>query len=86
MKHAPDYWLHEESGALAPIVRAYLAGEELAPEQIAALREYFRQWVYAPAFVGMAVDSLRFFVRSIETRYDIAMWLKLAQRAGVNPL
>ena len=86
MKHAPCYWMHEESGALAPIVHDYLAGEELGPAEIAALREYFRQWIYTPAFTGMEVEFLRFYVWSIETREDIARWLKQAEAAHVDPL
>ena len=86
MKHAPGYWMHEESGSLATVVRGYLAGEELGPVQIAALREYFRQWIYTPAFIGMEVEFLRFYVWGIETLDDIARWLKQAQAAGLDPL
>ena len=77
--------MHEESGALAPVVRSYLAGEDLAPAQIALLREYFRQWIHAPAFTGSQVELLRFYVWDIESRDDIALWLKQAQAAGVDP-
>lgn len=83
---APGYWRNETSGVLAPAVKAYLEGDELTPQEIAALRGYFRQWVNAPAFVGADVEALRTQVDGLTSRQAIERWLDKAIDAGIDPL
>jgi hypothetical protein len=80
----PNYWMHETSGVLAPVVEAYIRGEELAPQDIAIMRAYLRQWIKSP--VWMDVTELRESVEKITTREDIDVWLKKAEDAGIDPL
>lgn len=82
----PGYWMHETSGVLRPAVEAYLFGDAMTPEQIAALRAYLRQWIEAPGFRGFVVDELRRTLDGLTTRQAITAWLHLADDAGVDPL
>jgi hypothetical protein len=83
----PGYWPNEVTGVLAPVIRAYLAGDELAAaEDIAVLRAYFVQWVDAPGFVGPEIAVLRLSARTLRSRHDIAVWLERALEAGIDPL
>lgn len=83
---APGYWRNERSGVLEPAVKAYLAGDELTPAEIAALRGYFRQWVNAPAFKGADVEALRQQVDGLTSKQAIDRWLDDAIKAGIDPL
>lgn len=80
----PGFWMQETSGVLRPAVEAYLRGAPLAPDQIAALRAYLRQWIAAPLWHG--VDDLRDAVDGLTTREAIARWLTHADELGIDPL
>lgn len=80
----PGYWMNEQSGALRPVVEAYLAGKELTPEQITLMRVYLRQWIDHPSWRG--ADLLRATVGSLRTTADVRAWLEVAERAGIDPL
>lgn len=41
----PGYWEHETSGVLRPAVTAYLRGDAMTPDHVAAMRAYLRQWI-----------------------------------------
>lgn len=83
----PGYWKDETSGALRPAVEAYLAGGEMTPEQIAAMRAYLRQWINAPGWVGGGVlTGLRISVDILQSRDQIAVWLDRADEIGIDPL
>jgi hypothetical protein len=82
----PGYWMNEVSGVLRPAVEAYLYGDPMTPEQIAAMREYLRQWIAAPSWQGPMIDVLRAGVDRIRIRTDIDRWLNLADAEGIDPL
>jgi hypothetical protein len=81
---SPGYWMHETSGVLRPAVEAYLAGDKLTGDQIAALRAYLRQWIAAPAWRG--VDDLRSEIEGLTSRKAIREWLDKAIELGIDPL
>jgi hypothetical protein len=83
---APGFWMHETSGVLRPAVEAYLHGHELQPEQIAALRAYLRQWIFAPAWKGEEIDQLRGGIDGLTTRAAIDAWVDQAVEIGIDPL
>lgn len=84
--HAPGYWMNEQSGVLDPVVRRYIAGDELRPLEVAAMRAYLRQWIDAPGFIGPAVDDLRRRVEHLATTAQVRDWLDDALDAGIDPL
>lgn len=92
---APGYWMHETSGVLRPAVEAYLAGEPLTPEHIAALRSYLRQWIMSPVWDQnphaddddrWALGELRRHVNDLMTRTVIERWIAWAVDEGYDPL
>ena len=82
----PGYWMHETSGALRPAIEAYLHGEEMTVEQIAAMRAYLRQWISAPGWRGPVIDTLRNAVDGLTARSAITHWLWVAEQEGIDPL
>lgn len=80
----PGYWMNESTGVLRPAVEAYLHGEPLTPEQIAALRAYLRQWIFADGWCD--VEELRAGINGLTTRVAIEVWLDRAERLGIDPL
>lgn len=82
----PGYWQHETSGVLRPAVVAYLHGEPMTPEQIAAMRTYLRQWIFAPAWRGADVNTLRARVDGLVSVDSIDRWLRDAVECGIDPL
>lgn len=91
VEQLPRYWMHETSGGLRPAVEAYLAGAALTPEQIRFLRAYLRQWIYAPAWLAVieardAIYELRRLVDAVETRADLARWVRRGLAEGIDPL
>lgn len=82
----PGYWMHETSGVLRPAVEAYLNGEPMTDEQIAAMRAYLRQWIAAPVWTGNGVELLRATVDDISCRHGIDVWLDAAMKEGIDPL
>ena len=84
MNGEPQYWMHETSGKLAPVIKAYLLHEPLTDEGVAIMRAYLRQWIMAPGFTG--VEELRTLVDSIRNERDIRHWLYRAEDRGIDPL
>jgi hypothetical protein len=82
----PLYWMHETSGALRPAITAYLEGEPLTDGQIAVIRHYLAQWIYAPAFDGQGVGRLRDTLGGLKSRQAIQAWLDEALDMGIDPL
>ena len=83
---APGYWMDETSGVLRPAIEAYLHGEEMTGEQVAAMRAYLRQWIAAPAWRGPGVEFLRGEIDGITDRRKIRDWLAMAEEEGIDPL
>lgn len=91
----PVYWRDEPSGALRPAVEAYLRGLPLAASEIAALRAYFRQWIFAEVWDRnpharaddrALLDKLRLGVEGLTDRGAIELWLHDAAEFGLDPL
>lgn len=82
----PGYWMHETSGVLRPAVEAYLAGTTMDDAQIAAMRAYLRQWIASPQWYGPAIPGLRAAIDDLTSREAIGMWLRIAERDGIDPL
>jgi hypothetical protein len=80
----PGYWMFETSGVLRPAVMAYLKGDPLSDDQIAALRAYFRQWV--KGFHGPEVEELSLDVDGLISRETIDVFCKRCFEIGVDPL
>lgn len=83
---APGFWMHEKSGVLRPAVEAYLAGDAMTQEQVAAMRAYLRQWIAAPAWTGREVRFLRRSIDSLTSREAIRSWLTIANEQEMDPL
>lgn len=80
----PGFWMNETSGVLRPAIEAYLVGGEMTREQIAAMRAYLRQWIWAPLW--MDVDDLRDAIDGLITRDAIEAWLTRAFERGIEPI
>ncbi len=84
---APGFWMDETSGVLRPAIEAYLHGDTMTAEQVAAMRAYLRQWIAAPHWRGAdALAELRGGIDALTSRFAIADWLKRAERLGIDPL
>jgi hypothetical protein len=95
MAELPGYWMHETSGGLRPAVEAYLAGDPMTDEQIAAMRAYLRQYIASPVWDSNPYAApqehahLQFLRESIDeltSRIAILGWLVEADRIGIDPL
>lgn len=85
----PGYWMHETSGALRPVVEAYLHDEPLTGEQLAVMRAYLRQWIGAWWWFDDDKGSLATLRERIETLTDqpaIERWLADARTLGIDPI
>ena len=83
----PGYWMFETTGKLAPAVKAYLEGQPLAEKDIAALRAYLRQWIFASVWVpSVQLHDLRRRIDTLVTREAVTRWLNDAMREGIDPL
>jgi hypothetical protein len=78
--------MNETSGLLRPIVERYLRGEQLEESQVAVMRAYLRQWIWASEFIGPDVDRLRAGVDHLYNDGDVSAWLARALNAGIDPL
>jgi hypothetical protein len=76
--------MNEMSGALAPVVRKYLNGDDLDADELRIMRAYLRQWV--AAFVGPAAHRLRDDAERIDTNEKLRVWLGHALDLGIDPL
>jgi hypothetical protein len=91
----PGYWMYETSGVLRPAVEAYLLGEAMTGEQIAAMRAYLRQWIGAPvwdqnphagAIERAWLAGMRLACDALLSREAIALWIDLVTEQGMDPL
>lgn len=80
----PGFWMDETSGALAPVVRAYLRGETLDGAQLALMRAYLRQWILE--FPGAEAAELRERVNDLVDNAALRNWLYDALDYGIDPL
>lgn len=83
---APGFWMNETSGVLRPAVIAYLERRAMTGQDIAAMRAYLRQWIWAPTWSGPQVGALRQQVDTLGSREAIAKWLSAAEAEGIDPL
>jgi hypothetical protein len=84
---APKYWMHETSGALEPVVRDYLNGNRLSPEQVKLMRAYLYQWVNSPVWAPSGtLEVLRLAVAGIENQWGIAKCIEGMELLGMDPL
>jgi hypothetical protein len=80
---APGYWMNETTGVLRPAVEAFLERGKLTGDAIAALRDYFRQWIASPVYAGPAIEELRASVELLDTRRALGEWVRRAAEVGV---
>lgn len=83
---APGYWMNETSGVLRPAVEAYLENRPLTLTEIAAIRAYLRQWIFAPVWRGTEIDGLRDAIDSLTNQAQIKIWIDRAIEIGADPL
>lgn len=75
------------AGVLAPVVKAYLAGEPLTIRQIALMRAYLYQWVASPVWgPSGALEALRLRVAAIETADHVRAAIRAGLDIGIDPL
>ena len=81
------YWMYETGPTLRPAIKAYLNRKPLDDEQIAAIRHYLAQWIYARGFDGgEGVGLLRDTIGGLKSRQAISRWLDEALKIGIDPL
>ena len=84
---APKYWMHEASGVLQPVVRAYLDEDELDAAQVGLMRAYLWQWVKSPVWgPSGALEALRLRVAAIGSLQDIDDAIEAMVEIGMDPL
>lgn len=86
MTDIPGFWMNETSGVLRPAVEAYLNNRPMTDAQIAAMREYLRQWIASPNWMGPGIATLRATINGLVDRKAISAWLDLAVEVGADPL
>jgi hypothetical protein len=84
--HQPGFWQNETGPVLRPAVMAYLRGETMTGEQIAAMRQYLAQWIAAPAWAGRDIKTLRAGIDGLTDVRAIQRWLDLAAENNIDPL
>jgi hypothetical protein len=85
-RNVPPYWVHETSDTLKSAVEAYLSGQPMSEAQIAAMRDYLRQWIDAPLWIGPEIPELRSRIGSLVSYQAIKDWLRDADQVGIDPL
>lgn len=84
---APKYWMHEASGALEPVILAFLHDEELDEAQVKLMKAYLWQWVKSPVWAPSGpLEALRLRVAAIETYQDVAQAVHALTEEGMDPL
>ena len=84
---APKYWVHESSGVLEPVVRAYLQGDDLDAGQVKLMQAYLWQWVKSPVWEASSIlEALRLRAAAIESRRDIDDAIEAMVEIGMDPL
>ena len=82
----PRYWMDETSGELRSAIEAFLSGGPMKDVQIAVLRAYLRQWIYAPVWRGPAIPNLQRRIANLTNVIAIRAWIKDALAEGLDPL
>jgi len=83
----PKYWMDEVSGELAATVVRFVKEEPLSVHDIAYMRAYLRQWIFADVWPhSEELDGLRDGIDSLTNRANIERWLQRAIDWGVDPL
>ena len=91
---APGYWMHETSGVLRPAVEAYLAGS-MTPQQVAAMRAYLRQWIWAGVWdynphADLArkvwLTDMRNRTEDLTSYSAIKLWVDEVTPEGLDPI
>jgi hypothetical protein len=82
----PGYWMYETSGVLRPAIVAYLKGERMSDEMIAAMRAYLRQWITADVWISPEIGKLRAAIDGLTSRRAISQWLADALDENIDPL
>lgn len=92
----PHYWMHERSGVLAPVVKAFINGEALSPRQIMIMRAYLAQWILSPTWDENPyrqpespvnkLQELRAGISRLDTVEDLQKWIDVAVMEGLDPL
>ena len=57
-----------------------------ARDEIAAMREYLRQWIERGDWRGREIHHLRLEIDGLNSRREIAAWLSIAEDLGIDPL
>lgn len=84
---APKYWMWEQSGALVPIVKAYLDGKPLTLREVRIMRAYLLQWVSSPVWgPSNELDALRARVSAIQTEDHVRAAIRAGLAIGIDPL
>ena len=84
---APKYWMHETSGVLEPVVRAYLQGDDLDAGQVKLMQAYLWQWVASPVWGPSGVlEALRLQVAAITSGADLNGAIWAMGELGMDPL
>ena len=74
------------AAAIVPFWASALLPYQDAPQHIAAVRAYLRQWIEAPVWHGPKVAELRRTVGDLTTRDAIKKWLDHAMDSNIDPL
>jgi hypothetical protein len=77
--------MYETTGTLRPAVEAYCNGL-MAPQHVAAMRAYLRQWMAGAPWAGDRVEELRAKIDKLSSRDEITAWLRVAEEEGIDPL
>jgi hypothetical protein len=85
--------MNETSGALRPVIEAYLFGKPMSEPQILLMQAYLRQWIGASAYDEHAGAAERAWLAEMRARVDqltsreaIDRWLDDAMEQNIDPL
>ena len=80
------YWKHKNSTALHRAIDLFLCDEPMTDDQIAVVREYFRQWIEDPAWDGPKAKWLRAEIDNLKTHDALFCWRFGAKIHGMDPI
>lgn len=84
---APKYWMYEQSGALVPVVKAYIDGKPLSVRDVRIMRAYLLQWFSSPVWgQSNELNALRARVSAIETADHVRAAIRAGLEIGIDPL
>ena len=95
VEKGPGYWPNEQSGVLSPVVKKYLKGGPLSPNELGIMRAYLRQWVGSPVWDGnphadadsrAELNALRGAISQITDQARLEEWFQKALGVGMDPL